>query len=57
MNHVLLMMGGSGTRFGAEIPKQFIEVEGQPVFSYVMDKYDRFNKIDSICRCYYINSL
>ncbi len=48
MNHVLLMMGGSGTRFGAEIPKQFIEVEGQPVFSYVMDKYDRFNKIDSI---------
>jgi len=48
MNHVLLMMGGSGTRFGAAIPKQFVEVEGQPVFSYVMDKYDRFNKIDSI---------
>ena len=48
MNHVLLMMGGSGTRFGANIPKQFVEVEGQPVFSYVMDKYDRFNKIDSI---------
>lgn len=48
MNHVLLMMGGSGTRFGAAIPKQFVEVEGQPVFSYVMDKYDRFTKIDSI---------
>ena len=48
MNHVLLMMGGSGTRFGANIPKQFVEVEDQPVFSYVMDKYDRFNKIDSI---------
>lgn len=48
MNHVLLMMGGSGSRFGADIPKQFVEVEGQPVFSYVMDKYDRFNKIDSI---------
>ena len=48
MNHVLLMMGGSGTRFGADIPKQFVEVEGQPVFSYVMDKYDRFNIVDSI---------
>ena len=48
MNHVLLMMGGSGTRFGADIPKQFVEVEGQPVFSYVLDKYDRFTKIDSI---------
>lgn len=48
VNHVLLMMGGSGTRFGADIPKQFVEVEAQPVFSYVLDKYDRFNKIDSI---------
>ena len=48
MNHVLLMMGGSGTRFGAEVPKQFVEVEEQPVFSYVMDKYDRFNAVDSI---------
>ena len=48
MNHVLLMMGGSGTRFGAAIPKQFVEVEGQPVFSYVLDKYDRFTKVDSI---------
>lgn len=48
MNHVLLMMGGSGTRFGASIPKQFVEVEGQPVFSYIMDKYDRFTKVDSI---------
>ena len=48
MNHVLLMMGGSGTRFGADVPKQFVQVEEQPVFSYVMDKYDRFNKVDSI---------
>lgn len=48
MNHVLLMMGGSGTRFGADIPKQFVEVEGQPVFSYILDRYDRFTKVDNI---------
>lgn len=48
MNYVLLMMGGSGTRFGANRPKQFIEVEGQPVFSYIMDKYDRFTQVDGI---------
>lgn len=48
MNFVLLMMGGSGTRFSSEIPKQFVEVEGQPVFSYIMDRYDRFTKVDGI---------
>ena len=48
MNHLLLMMGGSGKRFGADIPKQFVEVEGQPVFTYIVQKYDSFQKADSI---------
>lgn len=48
MNHVLLMMGGSGTRFGAHIPKQFVEVEGRPVFSYVLEKYSELESVDSI---------
>lgn len=39
-NILLLMMGGSGTRFGADIPKQFVEVEGKPTFSYLVEKYD-----------------
>lgn len=38
-NYLLLMMGGSGTRFGAPIPKQFVEVEGKPTFSYLVEKY------------------
>lgn len=37
-NILLLMMGGSGTRFGADIPKQFVEVNGKPVFSYIVEK-------------------
>ncbi|MCD8199906.1 MAG: 2-C-methyl-D-erythritol 4-phosphate cytidylyltransferase [Coriobacteriaceae bacterium] len=36
---LLLMMGGSGTRFGADIPKQFVEVEGKPTFIYLVEKY------------------
>lgn len=48
MNHVLLMMGGSGTRFGADIPKQFVEVGNRPVFSYIMEGYEKFIKADSI---------
>ena len=31
------MMGGSGTRFGADVPKQFVEVGGRHVFLYLLD--------------------
>lgn len=52
-NFLLLMMGGSGTRFGADIPKQFIEVNGKPVFSYVVEKYASLGVIDAaVCVCH-----
>lgn len=44
--YLLLMMGGSGTRFGADIPKQFIKVAGKPIFSYILEKYDDCVSID-----------
>lgn len=47
-NILLLMMGGSGTRFGADIPKQFVEVNGKPIFSYIVDKYFKTGVIDSM---------
>lgn len=47
-NILLLMMGGSGTRFGASIPKQFVEVNGKPVFSYIVEKYARCHLVDEI---------
>lgn len=47
-NHLLLMMGGSGTRLGADRPKQYIEVEGMPVFAYILKKYDTLSCIDNI---------
>ena len=48
MNVLLLMMGGSGTRFGADIPKQYILVEDKPIFSYILKKYDEMAAIDKI---------
>ena len=48
MNIALIMMGGSGTRFGASIPKQFVEVDGRPVFTYLLEAYEHFDAIDSI---------
>lgn len=47
-NHLLLMMGGSGTRLGADRPKQYIEVEGMPIFAYILAKYDTLESIDRI---------
>ncbi len=47
-NILLMMMGGSGTRFGADIPKQFVELEGKPIFSYIVAKYARLDEIDAI---------
>lgn len=37
--HVLLLAGGSGTRFGSKIPKQFVEVDGVPIIIYTLRKF------------------
>lgn len=39
MNILMLMMGGKGTRFGADIPKQYITIHNKPVFYYIIEKY------------------
>ena len=49
MNILLLMMGGSGTRVGASIPKQYIEVSGKPVFYHIVKAYAALPDISSIC--------
>ena len=48
MNTVLFMMGGTGTRFGADIPKQYIEIEGRPIYTYVVEAYAGIDEIDNI---------
>ena len=47
-SYLLLMMGGSGLRLGAEIPKQYIEVDGQPIFSYILKDYNNLECIEGI---------
>ena len=47
-NIALLMMGGSGQRVGAPIPKQFIEVKGKPIFLYILQGLTEMKCIDKI---------
>ena len=46
--YVLLMMGGSGTRFGAELPKQFTMIEEKPLFCYISKKLAKQECVDGI---------
>ena len=46
--YLLLMAGGVGNRVGADIPKQFIQVFGEPVISYTMRRFQECPLIDGI---------
>ena len=36
----LILAGGSGTRMGATIPKQFIEVNRKPILAYTLEIFE-----------------
>lgn len=48
MNIVILLAGGSGTRLGSDIPKQYIQVEGRPVIAYCLDKFMDCTDVDAV---------
>lgn len=48
MNIAIVFAGGSGVRMGAGIPKQFIEIEGQPVLIYTLKQFQYHRRIDKI---------
>ena len=37
MNYAIVLAGGSGKRLGASVPKQFTEMAGRPVITYVLE--------------------
>lgn len=47
-NYVILLAGGVGKRMGADIPKQFIEVNGKPIFVYTIENFQRNEQIEKI---------
>jgi len=48
MNYVIIIAGGVGSRLGAPVPKQFIEVLGKPVIAYTMEHFQNNPEIDAI---------
>lgn len=47
-NYVVLLAGGVGKRMGADIPKQFLEVEGKPIIVYTIEGFQRNEQIEKI---------
>ncbi len=48
MNIALVIAGGTGSRMGADTPKQFIEVKGKPILAYTLEAFQKHPLIDAI---------
>jgi len=48
MNYAIILAGGSGSRFGSEIPKQFSKLNNREMLSISVDTFYNHPKIDQI---------
>lgn len=48
MNFAIIVAAGSGTRFGAEKPKQFLEIYGKPIIIHTLERFENCRAIDEI---------
>lgn len=47
-NIIMITAGGVGERFGSSVPKQYVEIDGRPVISYVVDACKQSRQADAI---------
>lgn len=48
MNIAVILAGGVGSRFGANVPKQFVDVLGKPIIAYTIGSFEKHPDIDVI---------
>ena len=48
MNIAIVFAGGTGTRMGAGIPKQFLDLDGKPILIYTLENFQNTDLIDKI---------
>mgnify|MGYP001025582417 CR=1 FL=1 len=48
MNTAIIIAGGSGSRMGQDIPKQFINVYDKPVIIYTLESFQKHPEVDAI---------
>jgi len=47
-NIAVILAGGSGSRFGADMPKQFLTVAGKMIIEHTIDAFERHPLVDAI---------
>ncbi len=48
MNYAVVLAGGTGKRLGASVPKQFTEIAGRPVITYVLEVLEKAACVDGV---------
>lgn len=48
MNYAVVLAGGTGKRLGAAVPKQFTEIAGRPVITYVLEILEQAACVDGV---------
>ncbi|HMT06793.1 MAG TPA: 2-C-methyl-D-erythritol 4-phosphate cytidylyltransferase [Pyrinomonadaceae bacterium] len=48
MNTAIIVAAGSGTRFGSDIPKQFVKIAGLPLIEHTLEKFETCPSVDEI---------
>lgn len=58
MNIAIIFAGGTGTRMGSGLPKQFLKINGKSILVHTLDNFQNSSLIDKIyiaCKAEYIN--
>ena len=53
MNSAVIVAGGAGFRFGGDIPKQFIKINGQEILSFSVNTFLEHPQIDEVIIVYH----
>lgn len=48
LNIAIIFAGGTGTRMGAGLPKQFLQINGKPILIHTLDNFQNSSSIDKI---------
>lgn len=42
-NHLIIVAGGTGSRMGTDLPKQFLEIHGKPILVHTLERFYAFD--------------
>jgi 2-C-methyl-D-erythritol 4-phosphate cytidylyltransferase len=48
MNVAIIVAAGSGTRFGGDVPKQFLDLGGKPLLIHTLERFENCPAVDRI---------